>query len=278
MSTTLNIATSSANSGFFSDAGYLYTTGITMPTGNNQLDSTTLQPIRVYSIVAEGQSGGSGIYQSIRYGSVTTTGNYTFPDSGGTFEFRVGQTNGGTTMYFGRDTTYSGRNIYWSGDGSTWYSGQSLAGSFTYAFVPKAPASLAAVQTGNSVALTATATTGTGFDGYATISAYKVQYRTSSDGTTWGAWGNTQTMSSLSYTYSNLAPATHYQFRVYAVNEVGNGAATANATTFFVSAGGKRYNGTAFVYNTTAKRWNGSAWVDLTVAKRWDGSAWKDLT
>lgn len=277
MTATLVIATSNANTGYFSDAGYLYTAGITMPTGNTALDVST-KPIKVYNVNAEGQSGGSGIYQYINYRSVTTAGNYLFSDSGGTFTFRVGQTNSGTAMYFGRDTTYTGRNIVWSGDGSTWYSNQSLAGSITYAFVPKAPANLAAVQTARSVALTTTATTGTGYDGYAAISSYKVQYRTSTDGTTWGAWGNTQTMTSLNYTYSNLAPATYYQFRTYAVNDVGNSAATVNGTTFYVAAGGRIYNGTSWTPATTFRVYNGTAWVDVTTARVYNGTAWQDIT
>jgi hypothetical protein len=278
MAATYVIAASDNNGGFIYDATYLHTDGIAMPTGNNALDSTTNQPIKIYTITAEGQSG-SGLYKQIVYRGYTSTGNTLWSDSGSTFEFRVGHTVNTSQLFYGRDSSYSGRNIYLgAGTGTVERSGQSLAGSFTYAFVPKAPATLAAVQTGNSVALTATAATGTGFDGYATISAYKVEYRSSSDNSTWSAWGNTQTMTSLAYTYSNLAPAKYYQFRVYAANDVGNGAATANATTFFVSAGGKRYNGTAFVYNTTAKRWDGTAWKDLTIARRWDGSAWKDLT
>jgi hypothetical protein len=278
MTATLTIATSNANTAFFSDANYVHTDGIAMPTGNNTLDSTTSQPIKIYDVTAGYQTGGTGMYQYVVYRSVTTSGNYLFSDSGSTFEFRLGKTGGGT-MYYGRDTSYAGRNIYFgSGTGDVAYSGQSLAGSITYAFVPKAPASLAATQTARSIALTTTAASGTGFDGYATISSYKVQYRTSSDGTTWGAWGNTQTMTSLAYTYSNLAPATYYQFRTYAVNDVGNSAATTNATTFYVAAGGRIYNGTSWVPATTFKVYNGTAWVDVTTARVYNGTSWADIT
>jgi hypothetical protein len=279
MTATYTIATSDNNNGFFTDASaYVHTNGIAMPTGNLQLDSSTLKPIKVYTINAGYQSGGTGLYQTIVYRSVTTAGPQLFTDSGSTFEFRLGKTGGGT-MYYGRDSSSSGRNVYFNaGTGTIDWANASLAGTLTYAFVPFAPASLAAVQTARSVALTTTAATGTGFDGYATISAYKVEYRTSTDGTTWGTWGNTQTMTSLAYTYSNLAPATYYQFRTYAVNDVGNSAATVNATTFYVSAGGRVYNGSAWAPVSTFKVYNGTTWVDVTTARVYDGTIWKDIT
>jgi len=142
--------------------------------------------------------------------------------------------------------------------------------------VPTAPASLTYVKTGRNVALTATASSGSGGG---TISSYSVQYRTSSDGgSNWGSWGNTQTMTSLQYTYSLLPPALTYDFRVFSTNELGNSLTTSIAAPFFVAAGGKRWNGTAFVATQTAKRWTGTAWIDLTVAKRWNGSSWVDLS
>jgi hypothetical protein len=100
-----------------------------------------------------------------------------------------------------------------------------------------------------------------------------VQYRTSTDGVTYGSYGNTQDISSGTYAYNNLTPALFYQFRTYANNPAGASAATVSSP-LFVSAGGRRWDGTAWVASTTSKRWNGSAWVDLTVAKRWNGTAW----
>lgn len=142
--------------------------------------------------------------------------------------------------------------------------------------VPSAPASLSYVKTGRNVALTATASA---TNGGGTISSYSVQYRTSSDGgSTWGSWGNTQTMTSLGYTYSLLTPALTYDFRVYSTNETGNSLPTSIAAPFFVAAGGKRWNGTSFIPTQTAKRWSGTAWVDITIAKRWNGTSWVDLS
>ena len=142
--------------------------------------------------------------------------------------------------------------------------------------VPTAPAALNYVKTGRNVTLTATASSSAGGG---TISSYSVQFRTSSDGgVNWGSWGNTQTMTSLQYTYSLLPPALTYDFRVFSTNETGNSLTTSVAAPFFVAAGGKRWNGTAFVPTQTAKRWSGTAWVDLTTAKRWNGTAWVDLS
>jgi hypothetical protein len=142
--------------------------------------------------------------------------------------------------------------------------------------VPTAPAALNYVKTGRNVALTATASSSAGGG---TISSYSVQYRTSSNGgATWSAWGNTQTMTSLQYTYSLLPPALTYDFRVFSTNETGNSLTTSIAAPFFVAAGGKRWNGTSFIPTQTAKRWSGSAWVDITTAKRWNGTAWVDLS
>lgn len=142
--------------------------------------------------------------------------------------------------------------------------------------VPSAPASLTYVKTGRNVALTATASA-TGGGG--TISSYSVQYRTSSNGgSTWSAWGNTQTMTSLQYTYSLLPPALTYDFRVYSTNQTGNSLPTSISSPFFVAAGGKRWNGSSFIPTQTAKRWSGTAWVDITIAKRWNGTSWVDLS
>jgi hypothetical protein len=142
--------------------------------------------------------------------------------------------------------------------------------------VPTAPAALSYVKTGRNVALTATASSSAAGG---TISSYSVQYRTSSDGgANWGSWGNTQTMTSLQYTYSLLPPALTYDFRVFSTNETGNSLTTSIASPFFVAAGGKRWDGTSFIPTQTAKRWSGTSWVDITTAKRWNGTAWVDLS
>lgn len=170
-------------------------------------------------------------------------------------------------------TGYIGNGFDMVADGVITWSG-GFQGTFYWTTVATAPATISLSKTGRNVTVTATASAS---NGGATITSYQVQYRTSTDNSTWGAWGNTQTLSSLSYTYSSLTPALYYQFRVYAVNSAGSSAATTSSSQF-VAAGGKRWTGSAWTATTIAKRWNGSAWVDLTIAKRWNGSAWVDLS
>lgn len=134
-----------------------------------------------------------------------------------------------------------------------------------FVVVPGAPATIALSKTARNVTVTAGNSSGPN------VTAYKVQYST--DGGT--TWSTAQTMTSQSYTYTALAPAT-YKFRVFAVNADGNSAYT-TSTSLLVTAGGKRFDGTAWIYAAIAKRWDGSNWVDLTIAKRWDGSVWTDL-
>lgn len=245
----------------------MYQDSVSMPTGRTDRDGNAL--IRVTSVYA----GYSSIaaYWRIVYRGVETGGPYTFSASGSTFQIRQ-YVNALGNMYFGRDTGTAG-TVYDAADGSPFAAG-ALSYSLDYQFVPTAPATATAARSGRSV----TVTRGTSSDaGGGTISSYKVQYRTSTDNSTWGAWGNEQTFSGSTYTYTSLTPALYYQFRVYAVNEVGNSAATSTAS-LFVSGGGKRWTGSAWASTTIAKRWNGSAWVDLTIAKRWNGSAWVDLS
>jgi hypothetical protein len=84
-------------------------------------------------------------------------------------------------------------------------------------------------------------------------------------------------MTGQTHTYTALAGALTYVFRVFSSNLIGDSSYTTSAP-LFVPAGGKRYNGSAFVDAATAKRWNGSSWVEITTAKRWSGSAWTDLS
>jgi hypothetical protein len=83
-----------------------------------------------------------------------------------------------------------------------------------------------------SVTVTATASA---TNGGATITGYTVERST--DGTT---WTNPQSMTSLSYTYTNLTPGFNYLFRAYATNSTGN-SATVTSSSVFVSAYGRRY-------------------------------------
>jgi len=228
-------------------------------------------------------SGGLRATDGLSFSAVATGG---VNNSGPTVTFTLQRSTNNVDFTDISSTTTSGATLTASGlTGSTVYYfrikasnsvSTKYSSSITSNGVPTAPASLTYVKTGRNVALTATASSSAGGG---TISSYSVQYRTSSDGgSSWGSWGNTQTMTSLQYTYSLLPPALTYDFRVYSTNEVGNSPTTSIATPFFVAAGGKRWNGTAFVATQTAKRWNGTSWIDLTTAKRWNGSSWVDLS
>lgn len=260
--------TSNNNSSYTGTVGnYVYQNSVSMPTGRVDRDGNT--PIYIWSVYG-GYSSISAEWKIV-YRGVETAGSQLFSASGSTFQIRQYVRASGS-MYFGRNTGVAG-TVYDAADGSPFQAG-ALAYSMDYIFTPTAPATISATRTGRNVAVTATASADAGSG---TISAYRVQYRSSSDNSTWGAWGNEQTLSSLTYTYSSLTPALYYQFRVYSVNQAGNSAATTSAS-LFVPAGGKRWNGSAWVSSTTAKRWNGSAWVDISIAKRWSGTAWVDLS
>lgn len=227
---------------------------ITYPTGNLNLAGS--RPVTIEGVTVDGLTAGSpAVYYN------------------------------GTNWYV--YVTYTGTRIYWTrytapgyfvdeAPPGTGWTDSSMNGTITWSTVASAPGTPAASRTGRDV--TVTASSGSSSNGGSTITSYKVQYRSSSDGgSTWGTWGNEQTLSSLAYTYTGLTASLTYQFRVYANNARGSSAATVS-TNVFVPAGGKRYNGSSFISTTTAKRWTGSAWTDLTTAKRWSGSAWVDLS
>lgn len=136
-----------------------------------------------------------------------------------------------------------------------------------------APATITAARTGRNVAVTAGNATGTG------ITGYYVQYSTNAGST----WSTAVAMTSQAYTYTSLAAALTYLFRVYAVAPTGNSGKTVSSSVF-IPAGGKRWTGSAWDYATTAKRYDPdnpaavSGWVDISIAKRWNGTSWVDLT
>jgi hypothetical protein len=246
---------------------FVYQDSVGMPTARTDRDGNA--PIRVTSVYA-GYSSISAYWQIV-YQSVLTGGPYLFGSSGGTFQIRQ-YVNASGSMFFGRNTGVAGQ-VYDNATGTPFQAG-ALSYSLDYQTVATAPATASAAVSGRSV----TVTRGSSSDaGGGTISSYRVQYRTSTDNSTWGAWGSEQTFSGTTSTYSSLTAALYYQFRVYAVNEVGNSVGTSTASVF-VSGGGKRWDGSAWVATATAKRWNGSAWADLTIAKRWNGTAWIDLS
>lgn len=233
-------------------ATYIYTPSMfTYPTGNANLDGTVVTANNGVSL--NGSFGGGYT------GAGATTSGEVFVTSTGAYTTLTGYIGNGYSMY-------TSPNII------TWNGG--FQGTFYWSTVPTAPGAISLSRTGRDVTVT---TSASGSDGGQSITGYKVQYRTSTDNSSWGSWGNEQTLSSYSYTYTGLTAALYYQFRVYAQNSNGS-SASPSFQSVFVPAGGKRWNGSAWVSASTGKRWNGSSWVDLTIAKRWSGSAWVDLS
>lgn len=273
----------SNGNGSFSTSGYFqmnnqsqsYSMPYTASSGSSTLTNYDRSPVTPTTPTVARNSTGTSITSFSFSGGVNNSG----PTVTYTYEYA---TNAGLTENYGTATSvpftlplatsgYYFRVRAVNTDG-TKYSGVSSISPG----IPTPPASLTYVKTGRNVALTATASPSAGGG---TISSYSVQYRTSSDGgQTWGAWGNTQTMTSLQYTYQLLPPALTYDFRVYSTNQTGSSSPTSISSAFFVAAGGKRWNGTTFIPTQTAKRWGTSSWVDITTAKRWSGTAWVDLS
>lgn len=248
-----------ASTGYWPQGCHVYTDGIGMPTA--RLDISGNRPIWIGSIHSYVASGGGInpvlIYQGVEFGG----GNRRFGSSGGTAQFSLRSTGG--DMTFGRQTG-TGLSVRDARDGYTW-GGSTLAGGCDWAQVANAPTSFTSTVNGMSVTF---ASPGSSDNGGGTITAYWRQV--SINGGAWGGetpnWGSTYTMT----------PGNTYQFRLYAVNLVGDGPATYTPV-INANGGGKRYNGSAFVPLTTAKRFNGSAWVDLSTRKRYNGSAWVDI-
>lgn len=238
-----------------------------LPVGITSLDSGP-KYVAVLSVTNTAGTGRNDIYLD---GAWRTSFPYVTTQTSA-FSWRVYRPSS-SAVTFGYDSG-GGGSMLWD-DGTTYASSSCLSGSLSYCTVATAPATLTVAQTGKNFALTATASSSAGGG---TISSYKVQYRTSTDGTTWGAWGNTQTMTSLAYTYSGLPVATYYQFRAYATNQAGNSPAQTVATTYFVSSGGRVYDGTTWKSATIFRVYDGTTWKDATTARVYDGTTWKDIT
>lgn len=241
-------------------------------TSNNGASYTGLGPVRSWCGTSSGNTNLAGSVVTV-YNGGYINGSYSNGYSSFYGDGYGRLVRSGGTMYFSRYIG-NGGSVYDEGDGGTWSNG-GLQGGYYWSTVPTAPGSCTYSKSGLNVTVNITSSSS---DGGQTISAYRVQYRTSSNGgSTWGAWGSTQTVSGSSYTYTNLTPALTYQFRTYADNSNGSSAATASTTTF-LSAGGRRWDGSAWTPTATAKRWDGSTWQALVTAKRWDGSSWVNLS
>jgi hypothetical protein len=236
---------------FFTGASIIYTYGMfTYPTGNLNIEGN--RPVFQAGLSLNGSFSGGITGQG-----VDTSGNV-FITSNGTRTNVTGYIGNGFTMVAPGVASFNG----------------GFQGTFFWYTVATAPQAIATSKTGRSVTVSIS---GSASDGGEAISSYTVEYRTSTDNSSWGSWGNPQNITSGSFQYNNLTPALFYQFRSYANNPGGSSAATVSDSVF-VSAGGRRWTGSAWQASTTSKRWNGSAWVDLTVAKRWNGTAWVDLS
>ena len=176
--------------------------------------------------------------------------------------------------------------IYCVGNSSP---GNGISSSINGVMAPGVPSAPGIPTIKSKVGRNLTINSTRGADGFGNaVSTYRVQLSTDG-GVTWKGWNNTTKTFTANGTYNTLdsngdfsyellEPAQTYNFRVYAVNSIGDGDFATTATGTFVSSGGKRYTGTVWEPTQTAKRWDGTAWVDITVAKRWDGSAWVDLS
>ena len=145
-----------------------------------------------------------------------------------------------------------------------------IAGSWSWNTVPTAP-SISTLLNGTNVTVTRGNSTS---DNLGPITGYRVQRRESTDGSTWGSWGNTitQSTSTFSHTYTDLTPGKYYQFRAYAVNNAGNSEASTSGIILIPSIA--KYTGTIFTGVSSLKRYNGSAWQNITQARRWNGTSW----
>jgi hypothetical protein len=271
MANTYTWASATNTGGYFGNASYVYSSGLSMPTGNLTLDST-LRPIKVYDVIAGYQSGGSGPYQKITYRGTTTAGPFLFTDSGATFTYLQGQT-GAATQYFGRSSSGTTTD---ASDGSTWTG--TLAGSITWGTVPTAPASIAVSRTGRYFTVTVGASSSNGGAVETGVPlSYMIQAKFNG-----GAWLNylalTSAQAGVAQTFQVWSTGT-WQFRAYAINGAGNSAASPLSSTFTVVSGGSRSDGAGgFTQNGYSYRYDGTTWVDITTAKRYDGSTWVDLT
>lgn len=147
-----------------------------------------------------------------------------------------------------------------------------MAGTYTWLTVATAPGIGTPSVDKQDVTVTYTNSSSTGDSA---ITSYKMQY-SSDNGAT---WSTAVTVSGNTHTFTDLADDTTYKFRVYAVNGVGNSAASVStAVTTDPAVRGRAYVDGAWRDLTIGKRYDGSAWVELTVFRRYDGTSWVDLT
>lgn len=217
--------------------------------------------------------------------SVTVTAGNASSPLGVTYYVQYNRNGAGWTAQqtmSGQSYTYTGLDWGASYQFRVWAASSEGAGGFTYSgtltmpTVPTAPTSIT-VASVSGLDVTVNYANSTS-DGGEPITSYTMQYRTSADnGTTWGAWGNNTAVTGNTHTFTSLTPGLLYQFRVYSTNVVGN-SATADSSTVFVAAGGRRWDGAQWQMTTILRRWNGTQWVNVSTSRRWDGTEWVTLT
>jgi len=214
--------TANGLSAFFYDTGnYAQQDSVEFPDGRANLNGT--YPIKVVSISPRDVTGTFSkrlIFSSTAYaeGSIISTDG-----SNGNCSIRITKTGGSQVNFDRTDTGTTPKVTRYNSSGvvqATW-NGQ-MIGSWESKYCPAAVSSISVSGSGTS----ATVTRGTATD----ATSYSVQRSDSADGTTWGSWGNTQSMPSTTYQYTNLTPGRYYRFRVYGVNDVDSGAAITSST------------------------------------------------
>lgn len=276
MATTINFpgGATAGTTSFITSAGFFLAqndVAFPLPASGVRRNLDNNYIVRINSISPANLSGASYAvvlnYGGVDYGAGTilTFSSLTF----GLCQIRVYNYSG--TLNFGRSSSVGpGVLVYRTSTGALFDSfGTAMSGTWSWNTVPSAPASISTSLSGTSVTVTRTNSSS---DGGSTITGYRVQRRESTNGTTWGSWGNTVTMSTTSHTYTGLTPARYYQFRVYAINNAGNSLAATSSTVFVAAI--TRYTGTAFTVLTKLRKYDGADWQNITQAKRWNGTSW----
>jgi len=147
------------------------------------------------------------------------------------------------------------------------------SGSVAIPNVPGLPTLTVGSPLGRAVLLTATGAATNG----ATIDYYYAQL-SSDNGITWknaaGTLNGTDAMAvsgaNFTTTYSNLQGGATFLFRVYAHNQMGNGAIATSPTGTFIPSGGHRYDGSNFIAASTAQRYDAVllAYTPIVTAKK----------
>lgn len=239
--------------------------------GGNSTNGATYSNGPVYHAIGGLPTGNTNLAGSnvSNYKSISMNGSYSncSPWYDG---WSVGFNSNGGRMYFSRYVD-NGYDLYDASDGTYWTNG-GLQGTIYWSSVPTQPQALA-ITTNANLAVSGTYS-GSASNGGETISSYSMQYRLSTDNSTWGSWTGTQTVTGNTWSFTSLTAARYYQFRIYANNSEGSSSAR-TTTSVFIAAGGKYWNGTSWLARVR-KLWTGSAWK-VVIRKYWNGSSWTNV-